>query len=59
MLDFEVDELEKKGFKTLDVIVQKVSRNCLDSLRNVKSTLNRLLVRVGRIKEVGHCLLLL
>lgn len=53
MLDYEVDEVEKQGFKMLDDIAQRISRQGFESLRNLKSTLNKLMLRTGRIKEAS------
>ena len=51
-LDQETNELESKVGPALDRLAHKVDKNDLEEVRACKSMLNRLIVRVGKVKQV-------
>lgn len=52
-LDQEVTDLEHRAEPSLTSLSQKVSRRELENVKNVKAILNRLIVRVQKVKGVG------
>lgn len=51
-LDQETSEAETRIGPALERLSQKVNKDDLVEVRNLKSTLNRVLVRVGKVKQV-------
>ena len=54
-LDLEAENLERLAEPSLSRLSQKVSRRELENVKNYKAALNRLIVRVSKVKKVGCC----
>ena len=53
-LDLETSEVEARIGPALDNLAQKVNKKDLEDVRNLKSRLNRVLTRTGKVKQVGY-----
>lgn len=51
-LDLEANEVEARICPALDNLAQKVSKRDLEDIRNLKSRLNRVFARTGKVKQV-------
>ena len=51
-LDFETSEVEARIGPALDTLAQKVNKKDLEDVRNLKSRLNRVFARTGKVKQV-------
>lgn len=50
-LDQETNDVEMRVLPALERLSVKVDKRDLEEVRNLKSTLNRILVRVGKVKQ--------
>ena len=51
-LDLETSEVESRMGPALDNLAQKVNKKDLEEVRNLKSRLNRVFARTGKVKQV-------
>ena len=51
-LDMEATEVEARVGPALDNLAQKVNKRDLEEVRNLKSRLNRVYARTGKVKQV-------
>jgi len=54
-LDIEANEVDSRVVPLLDTLAQKVNKKDLEDTRNLKSKLNRLAARTGKVKQVRGC----
>jgi hypothetical protein len=54
-LDLEANEVDSRIGPLLENLAQKVNKKDLEDTRNLKSKLNRLFARTGKVKQVWPC----